>query len=168
MKIGRAIVAGIVGGIVVIVAMIVVGVVAGTDADLCALAGAVITGREDAAAWVIGCASQMVVAVIAALVYAAVFEWIVRRAGAVIGVAIALAHGVVAGIAVGFLPISGMVNAGMSPPGAFLEYRGWPVIVTFVLAHLAFGAIVGARYGETLHRVASGRATWHDVTTEPV
>ena len=168
MKLRRAVVAGLVGCGVVIVAMAIAGAVSGTEADLCALTGAVITGRTGAVSWLVGCLAQVVVAIIAALIYAAVFEWLVRRADALIGLAIAVPHAVIAGIVIGFLPVSGMLNAGIAAPGAFLEYRGWVVIVTFVLAHVGFGAIVGARYGTTLHRVPSARPTWRDVTIEPL
>jgi len=168
MKLGRALVAGLVGCGLVIVAMAIAGAVSGTEADLCALTGAVITGRTGAVSWLVGCLAQVVVAIIAALIYAAVFEWLVRRAGALIGLAIAVPHAVIAGIVIGFLPVSGMLNAGIAAPGAFLEYRGWVVIVTFVLAHVGFGAIVGALYGTTLHSVPSARQTWRDVTIEPL
>ena len=164
MKIRRAVVAGLAGCLVVIAAMMIVGTMTDRGADLCALAGAVVTGRDGAGAWLVGLVAQVVVAIVAALVYAAIFEWIVRRAGALMGFAIALAHVAVAGIAVGFLPVSGMLSAGMSPPGAFLEYRGWWVIGTFVLAHLAFGVIVGMVYGKPLHSIETMRGTWNDVT----
>lgn len=166
MKFRRAVLAGFVGGGVVILAMAIAGSLSGTDSDLCVLAGTAITGRSGAMSWLIGCLSQVVVAIIAALVYAAVFEWIVRKAGALVGLAIAVPHAVIAGIVIGFLPVRGMVDAGVSAPGAFLEYRGWAVIVTFVLAHFVFGAIVGAMYGATLHRIPSARPAWRDVTTE--
>jgi hypothetical protein len=166
MKLWRAVVAGLVGCVVVIAAMTIAGAMSGTDADLCALTGAVITGRTGAMSWLVGCLAQVVVAIIAALVYAVVFEWIVRRAGALVGLAIAVPHAMIAGIVIGFLPVSGMMNAGIAAPGAFLEYRGWAAIVTFVFAHLVFGAIVGALYGTTLHRVPSARPTWRDVTIE--
>jgi hypothetical protein len=168
MKLGRAVIAGLVGGVVVIVAMIIAGAISGTDADLCRLAGAVITGRESGGSWLVGCVAQLAIAIVAALVYAGIFEWILRRAGVLAGLAIALGHVVIAGIAVGFLPVSGMLSAGMSPPGAFLEYRGWPVIGTFVVAHLVFGAIVGALYGQPVHRVSAQRATWRSVPADSV
>jgi len=166
MKLARAAAAGLVGYGVVLVAMAIAGSISGTDADLCSLAGAMITGQTGAASWLVGCLVQIVVAIIAALVYAAVFEWIARRAGAFIGFAIAVPHALIAGMLIGFIPVSGLVNAGISPPGAFLEYRGWLVTGAFVVAHLAFGAIVGALYGTTLHRVPSARPEWRDVTTE--
>jgi hypothetical protein len=40
-----------------------------------------------------------------------------------------------------------LIDAGIGPPGAFMEYRGAWAIATFVLAHIAFGALVGGLYG---------------------
>ena len=51
MKLWRAVVAGLVGCVVVIAAMTIAGAMSGTDADLCALTGAVITGRTGAMSW---------------------------------------------------------------------------------------------------------------------
>jgi hypothetical protein len=166
MKIGRAAVAGLVGCVVVLLMIAIAGMLSGADADLCALGGAVVTGREGATSWVIGLVAQLAIAIIAALAYAAVFEWVVRRGGAIVGAVVALGHVVVAGIAAGFLPVGGLLSAGKTPPGAFLEYRGWVVVGAFVLAHLAFGAIVGALYGTSLHRVSPPSAIWRDVTIE--
>lgn len=140
------------------------GRVTGSMADLCALAGAVITGRDDALAWVVGGAAQLLVAVIAALAYAAVFEWVTRRGGALIGFAVAIPHAVVAGLVVGFLPVARMLDAGITPPGAFLEYRGAWTVAAFILAHLVFGVAVGALYGKARHAVTVQSAVWLDVT----
>ena len=166
MKLRRAIIAGVVGGIVVIIIMAIAGAISGADADLSALGGAVIIGREGAGSWLIGCVAQIVVAIVAALAYAAIFEWVVRRGGPIVGFVVALGHVVIAGIAVGFLPVSGMLSVGMSPPGAFLEYRGPWVIGAFVFAHLAFGTIVGAIYGKSVHRASPPPAKWREVTLE--
>jgi hypothetical protein len=163
MRIGRAISAGVIGYVIVVAAVAIAGRLSGSNADLCTLFGAVLTGRDDVAATVAGCATQLVVAVVAALVYAGVFEWVTRRAGILIGLAIGVGHVTIAGLAVGFLPAGRLIAAGMLPPGAFLEYRGAWVIATFVLAHLVFGAIVGGWYGETLHRFPNARVEWSDV-----
>lgn len=167
MKFGRAIVAGILGGIVVVVALIVVGWLAGTSADLCRLGGVVLTGRRDALGWLAGAVAQLVIAIIAAIVYAAIFELVTRRAGPLIGLAVAVPHVVVAGLAMGFIPVSRLIDAGIGPPGAFMEYRGPWVIVTFVLAHLAFGALVGRLYGSTRHSPDRASYRWAEITAPP-
>jgi len=167
MKIGRAIVAGIVGGIVVVIALIVVGWLVGANADLCRLGGVILTRRLDAAGWLAGAVAQLVIAIIAALVYAAIFELVTRRADALIGLAIAVPHVIVAGLAMGFIPASPLIDAGIGPPGAFMEFRGPWVIVTFVLAHLAFGALVGRLYGNTRHSPDLASYRWVEITAPP-
>lgn len=163
-RVGRAVAAGIAGGILVVAAVRVAGWLAASDADLCTLGGAVLLGRVDAIGWLAGAAAQLLIAIVAALVYALVFECVTRRAGALIGLAIAVPHVVIAGLAVGFVPAARMLALGIGPPGAFLEYRGGWVIATFVLAHLAFGTIVGAWYGTTRHSDGRERQQWRDVT----
>ncbi len=160
----RAITAGIVGCIVVVAVMALAGYLSGSDADLCMLAGALITGRDDSVAWLVGCAVQLLIAVVAAFTYVAIFEWITRRAGALIGLAIGVPHAATAGLVVGFLPAAPLIGVGITPPGAFLEYRGACVVAGFVLAHLTFGTIVGALYGPVRHVAPAGDAIWQDVT----
>lgn len=109
---------------------------------------------------------QLVVAVIAALAYAAAFEWVTRHAGALIGFAIAIPQAVVAGLVVGFLPVTRMLDAGIAPPGAFLEYRGAWTVAAFILEHLVFGVVVGGLYGTTQHAVPVHSAVWVDVTDD--
>jgi hypothetical protein len=167
MKFGRAISAGIAGGIVVVAAMCVIGWITGANADLCRLGGVILTGRLDAIGWLMGAATQLVVAIIAALVYAVIFEFVTRRAGALLGLAIAVPHVIVAGLAVGFVPASQLIDAGIGPPGAFMEYRGAWVVATFVLAHLAFGALVGKLYGRAQHAPEKASYRWKEITAHP-
>ncbi len=147
MKISRAIVAGVVGGALVLAVVGLAGRLGGSHADLCALTGVILTGRADAVGWLAGCAAQLAVAVTAALVYAALFEHVTRRGGALVGVAIAVPHATVAGLAVGLLPVARLNDAGITPPGMFLEHRGVWMVAAFVLAHLLFGTMVGLLYG---------------------
>jgi hypothetical protein len=164
MKIRRAVVAGLVGGVVATAVIALAGWSSRSDGDLSALFGAVISGRDDWLGWIAGSAVQLVVAIVAALMYAAVFEWVTRRSGALVGLAIAAAHVVVAGLMVGFVPAKAVIADGLTPPGAFLEYRGGLAIVAFICAHLAFGAIVGALYGKPRHTVAAAERVWLDVS----
>jgi hypothetical protein len=84
----------------------------------------------------------------------------------VTGIVVALGHVVIAGLAVGFLPATGLIAADITPPGAFMEYRGGYVVLAFVLAHLAFGAIVGALYGVPRLDVPTSIVAWRDVTAK--
>ena len=113
--------------------MCVTGWITGANSDLCSLGGVILTGRLDAIGWLAGAAAQLVVAIVAAIVYAVIFEFVTRRAGPLIGLAIAVPHVIVAGLAMGFIPAFPLIDAGIGPPGAFMEYRGRWVIATFVL-----------------------------------
>jgi len=166
-KTGRAITAGIVGGIIVVIALIVVGWITGASSDLCRLGGVILTGRLDVVGWLAGALAQLVIAIIAAIDYAVIFEFVTRRAGPLIGLAVAVPHVIVAGLAMGFLPAAPMIDAGIGPPGAFMEFRGPWVIVTFVLAHLVFGALVGKLYGSPRHSPVRASYRWTEITAPP-
>jgi hypothetical protein len=165
MKFGRAIISGVLGGVLVIGIVFAAGLASGQDTDLCALLGTSITAMNGALSWTIGLAAQLAVAIAAALLYATIFEWVTRRAGLLVGLAIALAHTIIAGLAVGFLPAARLLSRGVSPPGAFLEYRGFIVTGAFVVAHVVFGVIVGAAYGASRHAIPRTAAVWHAVTS---
>jgi hypothetical protein len=163
MKLRRAIAAGVLGAVLVYLIVLAAATLSSSHADLCLLIGASITGRLGGWSWLIGAVGQLIVAMVAAIVYAAIFEWVTRRGGAIVGFIIALGHVVVAGIAVGFMPTSRLIAADMAPPGAFMEYRGLLVIAAFILAHLAFGTSVGMLYGRTRHRTEVPVVVWRDV-----
>jgi hypothetical protein len=162
MKVARLVIAGVVGGAVAIGIIRAAGWAVGTDASLSAVLGAAVTGESGARAWTVGCAVQLGTAAIAALVYGGIFEWVTCRAGAAIGSAVAVPHVVIAGLVVGFLPGARMVEAGVLPPGAFFEYRGWIVLAAFIAAHLAFGVIVGVAYDGVPAGTPRGGRVWHE------
>ena len=164
MKFGRAIISGVIGGVLVIGIVFAAGLASGQDTDLCAWLGTSITAMNGALSWTIGLAAQLAVAIVAALLYATIFEWVTRRGGLLVGLAIAPAHTIIAGLAVGFFPAARLMSRGVSLPGAFLEYRGFIVAGAFVVAHLLFGVIVGAAYGATRGSTPRTAAIWHDVT----
>jgi len=151
MKLERVIVAGVVGGCAVLLIVWAGGLLAHADGDLVGLSAAALFARAGWIAWVGGLIAQLVVAVAAAIAYAIVFEWVTRRANALIGLAVALPHVIIAGLVVGFLPASRLIAGDVMPPGAFYEFRGAWCIAAFVAAHLAFGVLVGAMYGRTRH-----------------
>ena len=149
MKLGRAILVGVIGAVIVFVIVWITGRVVGVAADLASLTAAALVGQTGGAAWVAGFVAQLLLGACAAIVYAAIFEWVTERSGAWIGLAIAIAHVIVAGLVVGFLPGERLIEAGVMPPGAFYEYRGPWCIAAFVVAHLVFGWFVGITYGAT-------------------
>lgn len=166
MRVSRVFLSGIVGCIVAVAIMVVAARLSGSAADICTLTGAVVIGRTDALGWFAGFIVQVVIAVIAACIYAAIFEWVTRRAGALIGVAIAVPHVVIAGLSIGFLPAAPLIAHGIAPASAFLEYDGGWIVVAFVCAHLVFGFLVGSLYGRTRHAVPANRREWRNVAID--
>jgi hypothetical protein len=160
----RAIISGLIGGVLAIAIVRGAAWLSGGEGDLCALLGAIVTGHEGTAAWIAGCVVQLVAAAVAAIIYAVIFEFVMNHASAATGALIAVPHAVVAGLAVGFLPAARLIDAGTLPPGAFMEYRGAAVLAGFIVAHLAFGATVGALYGGTRHAVRDTTLVWRDAT----
>lgn len=166
MKLSRTLVIGLLGAILAVGIERVAGWVVGRDADLCRLAGVVLTGSATTMSMLVGCAAQLIVAVISAYVYAVIFEYVTGRAGALTGFVIGLGHVIVAGLAVGFMPGERLMNAGVMPPGAFMEYRGVIVLAGFLLAHVAFGTFVGATYGATVHVASPAPPRWREVESQ--
>jgi len=160
MKLERTLVIGMLGTLLAVAIERLAGLIAGRDADLCLLVGAVLTGSVTTTAIVLGCIAQLIVAVISAYVYALIFEFVTRRAGAIVGFLVGIGHVIVAGLVVGFMPGQRLLDAGVMPPGAFMEYRGAVVLAGFLLAHLAFGTFVGATYGPTLHAASPPAPRW--------
>ena len=82
-----------------------------------------------------------------ALAYAAAFELATRRAGALVGLLLAVPHALVGGLALAFLPVLRPAEFAPRPPGAFLEYGGPWAVVALVVFVGVYGALLGALYG---------------------
>ncbi|HEU4630324.1 MAG TPA: hypothetical protein VFS08_11310 [Gemmatimonadaceae bacterium] len=78
--------------------------------------------------------------------YAAVFEWVTHRAGPLVGLALAVPHAVVTGLAFAFFPVLRPELFAAEPPGAFLQYGGAGSVVASAVFVLVYGALVGALY----------------------
>lgn len=78
--------------------------------------------------------------------YAAVFEWVTHRAGALVGLALAVPHAVVTGLAFAFFPLLRPALFAADPPGAFLEYGGAGAALSLVAFVLVYGTLVGTLY----------------------
>lgn len=162
MKFSRVVLAGVIGAVLVYAMVRVAGALTSMPADLCELLGSSITSTVSVWAWLLGGVAQLVLGIVASFVYASIFEWVTQRAGAPIGLIVSLAHAVVAGVSIGFLPAGRLIGAGLAPPGAFMEYRGSVVVVAFVVAHLAFGTTIGALYGRPRHEISTRRTVWRE------
>lgn len=157
MKLGRAIVAGLVGAAVVIVIFVVARWVLGPGVDLNTLLGSIVLPGGGRWAWIVGVVLQLALGGVAGIVYAILFEYAARRAGWLVGLVIGIGHALFAGVVLGFLPLASVNGAPPDAPGAFLEYRGLWAGAVLVAAHVMYGAVVGALYGDTRHS-ARGRA----------
>jgi len=162
MKLTRAVVAGGGAALVVVLLLLAAQRILGVPTDLGTLLGTLALPDGGVGAWLVGTAGQVVVGAAAGALYAAVFEFVFRRAGPLAGLAVAVPHVVVAGLAVGFLPV--WLGTGTEAvPGAFLGFGGARAVVCFVAAHLLFGALVGWCYGRTRHRAAAPAPRWRDL-----
>ncbi len=160
MKLSRALSLGVAGSGLILIVLWIGGQIAGTEADLCTVTAALLFGDTGPAAWVGALGIQLLLGGIAAVVYAGFFEYVAERAGALLGLAVAVPHVLFAGLVVGFLPASPMIDVGVMPPGAFYEYRGLWCIAAFIIGHLAFGLLAGMGYGATRHAYPKGRRLW--------
>lgn len=156
----RAIISGAVAGVVVIVIMSLLAPLAGVDADLCVPIGAALGFQNYMVA--AGCVAQIVIGAIAGIVYAFVFEYVTGRAGWWVGVLIGIGHACIAGLGVGYLFVYRPPVEGVSVPGGFMLFRGVWAAAILVVAHIIFGAIVGASYGRAIHNVQSEPLVWRD------
>lgn len=165
MKIVRALVSGLVGAVATVLLFLAAHVVLGPAADPSVVIGQLVLPDSGAAAWALGALLQLVLGTVTGIAYAIVFEFVFRHAGWLAGIAVAIPHVVVAGLAVAWF----RVGVGPYDPalaGAFLAFAGLAAAVWFVAAHCAYGAIVGACYGATRHRASAAAVTWHEAHVE--
>lgn len=151
MKAGKAFAAGMVGGAVMSVLMAIARLL-GMPIDLETMLGTVTGMAPGGATWVLGLVMHLVISGAIALLYALGFEYVSHRSGALPGVVFSLIHIVVGGLFMGAMPaIHPQVPETLAPPGAFLSSLGDLGVVSFVVLHAIYGAVVGVMYGPVLH-----------------
>jgi hypothetical protein len=148
MKIIRAVLAGILGALAMSLAMFLLRL-GGININLEALLGTLFAA--DGSAWLQGFLLHIGIGAIAGLVYAAVFEMAVQRAGLAVGAGLGLCHGLLAGLMMSGIPAMAPLEVGMQAPGPFLQNLHFGPIL-FVLLHILFGATVGLAYGHPLQK----------------
>lgn len=162
MRIGKALVAGLVGG----VAMTVLGWLvrqAGLQMNAEMMLGSMVSSSPGFTTWLIGFAIHLVISALIALIYAWGFERVTHRAGAVVGLGFAVIHVVIAGMVMAMIPaIHPMIPERMPAPGAFMANMGGTFVALFVTEHLLYGAMVGALYGPVEHPAAGRPVTAAD------
>jgi hypothetical protein len=148
MKIIRAVLAGILGALAMSLAMFLLRL-GGFNVSFEALLGTLVT--TDGSAWLPGLALHVGIGVMAALVYAVIFEMAVQRSGAAVGAGLGLCHGLMAGLMMSGIPAMAPLEVGMHSPGPFLQNMSYGPFL-FVLLHILFGTVVGMAYGRPLQK----------------
>ena len=111
--------------------------------------------------WLTGAVAHVAAGAVLALGYAAVFEWVTRRGGTLVGLALAVPQALAGGLALAFLPVLRPATFAANPPGAFLEYGGAGAMVTFVVFVGVYGALVGLLYGGVEHPIRTAFGARH-------
>lgn len=147
MRAGLAFIAGVIGGAVMIAFVAIIRGLGGTALDLSMLWGSLFTHDLTGSTWVLGFIVHLIVSGLVALVFAGIFEsirasnwWIGLIGGAICAV---VAGFIIAGYHV---PVTGEETAAMESPGAFAVNYGAGALITFVIAYLIYGIIVGSMY----------------------
>ncbi|HYE97331.1 MAG TPA: hypothetical protein VEJ18_00405 [Planctomycetota bacterium] len=109
------------------------------------LLGSALTRSVDGAAWLAGFGVHLSFGVLFALLYGAILQ-AARRQGAVAGAALGVVHALVSGfslpIVLGLHPL--IVSGVLANPGFFARNLGLREVAVFLLAHIVYGAVVGA------------------------
>jgi hypothetical protein len=151
MKTVRAVFAGILGALAMSAAMFLLRL-GGINVSLEALLGTLVKPAADSEVWLAGFAIHLAVGAVAGLVYAAIFEMAVQRAGPLVGGGLGLCHGLLAGLVMSGIPAMNPVSWGsLSAPGPFLQNLHFGPFV-FLLLHCLFGVVVGTAYGHPVQR----------------
>jgi hypothetical protein len=151
MKVGKAIIAGLVGGVAMTILAWLVRL-AGLPMNAEMMLGSMVSSSPGATTWLIGFLMHLTISALIALAYAWGFERVTHRAGAVVGLGFAVIHVIIAGIVMAMIPaIHPMIPEQMPAPGAFMANMGGTFVALFVIEHLLYGAIVGALYGPVEH-----------------
>jgi hypothetical protein len=123
-----------------------------TSVNMALLWGAYFTGELSANTWILGAFLQVAGGALCGSVYALAFH-ATRTTGYKIGALFGVAHWLLAGTAMGFLPLPFSVDAReVLPPGFFAFRDGFSGACVFFLVHLLFGAIVGEGHGLAVRR----------------
>lgn len=128
---GRAFVAGVVGALAMSLVMIGVraaGVPLHIEAQLAAVLGT--------NSWVVGLAAHLLIGGALGIVYGMAFESVLHQSGVGPGVILGAYNTIIAGF----------VWAVLGGPGQFWSAAGPRGVIALFLAHMTFGAVVGAAF----------------------
>jgi hypothetical protein len=169
MRAGLAFIAGVIGGAVMIGFVAIIRGLGIASLDLSMLWGSLFTHDLSGGTWVLGFIVHLIVSGLIALVFAGMFEAIRAsnwRLGLLGGAILAVIAGfIVAGYHV---PVTGEAVAGVESPGAFAVNYGAASLVTFIIAYLIYGVIVGSMYAPVHVRAVAVTAPKEIHEQEPV
>lgn len=159
MQVAKALFAGALGALMITI-LTAIARVLGMQINIEMMLGSMLSGALDAGSWLLGFVMHVIIGGVFGLIYAALFEYSLGRAGGGPGLAIGAVHAVIAGLLLGVIPtIHPMMPEWLSVPGFFFGSLGLLGVVTFVVLHLLFGALVGTLYRPVKlyhRRLASG------------
>ena len=128
---GRAFVAGVVGALAMSLVMVGVraaGIPLHIESQLAAALGT--------NAWIVGLLAHLVIGGALGILYGMAFELVLHQSGVGPGVILGAYNTIIAGF----------VWAAIGGPGHFWSAVGPPGIIALFLAHMTFGAVVGAAF----------------------
>lgn len=151
MKKGQAFWAGIVGGVVMSL-LLALARAMGIEANLELMLGTLLFPEAGGGAWLAGFLMHLLISGAIGLLYALGFEHFSHRAGVPVGIGLGIIHLLIGGIFLGLMPrLHPHMPEVLSEPGAFLVNGGAAGVLTFIIVHLSYGAVMGGMYGPVLH-----------------
>jgi hypothetical protein len=147
MRPGRAILFGILGALAITIITAIVRAF-GVPISIELLLGTLVGLMPGGAAFGVGLLIHLAIGGLFGLLYGYLFERVWDHGGAPTGMLLASLHALLIGIAIGLTPqFHPLVPEVLPDPGPYFSGLGTVAVVTFFVAHLVYGAIVGAGYG---------------------
>ncbi|HEX9870940.1 MAG TPA: DUF6789 family protein [Candidatus Tectomicrobia bacterium] len=148
----KALIAGVIGAAVMSIIMAMARAM-GMPVNLEMMLGTMMGGPPSAMTWLMGLIIHLIAGGVFALIYAAGFEYLTRRADWRVGLGFGVIHTLFSGLLLAMMPgMHPLVPEMMPAPGAFMANLGMMGVAAFFMLHLIYGAIVGAMYGPVVHQ----------------
>lgn len=147
MRIGRAIVFGVLGAAAISVASVALRA-GGLPIRLELLLGTATGLPPGNTAFAVGLVMHLVIGGLFGLLYGWLFERVWDHGGAATGAILAVIHSALIGMAVGLTPhLHPLVPEQIRDPGPYFSNAGVAGVIAFFAIHILYGAIVGGGYG---------------------
>lgn len=114
--------------------------------------GSMFTRNVSSSSWWTGFVLHLLVSGLIAYAYAFIFKS-ARRSGAGVGMNLSLFHWAISGVAFGILPaLHPLIIEQYAAPGLFAIGMGFASSLVFLVAHVIYGAVVGALFDQAAIR----------------